>query len=121
MTSSPCKSPNALKLFSLLLITFAFSRPAFPAGQLPRSQSLNGQWILWFDSAADWQHEKLILSPKSLADIPVHPPSIGWEQLTKNGESCRVPATWDEVYPHRHGVGWYWRTVRIPKSAAGMN
>ncbi len=39
--------------------------------------------------------------------------------MLKGGESFRVPATWDEVYPHRHGVGWYWRKVRIPSSARG--
>ena len=120
MMSSPCKSPNALKLLPLLLITFAFSSPAFPAGQLPRSQSLNGTWNLWFDSSADWQHEQIFLHPKNLADIPVHPPTIGWDEMLKSGEAFRVPATWDEVYPHRHGVGWYWRKVRIPSAARGM-
>ena len=121
MTSSPRKSPNALKLFSLLLITVAFSAPAFPARLLPRSQSLNGTWNLWFDTSADWQHEQIFLHPQDLAEIPVHPPTIGWDEMLKGGEAFRVPATWDEVYPHRHGVGWYWRQVRITAAARGMS
>ncbi len=111
---------NALKLFFIFLIFFASSSHAFPADQQPRSQSLNGTWNLWFDSSADWQHEKLVLDPQSLADIPVHAPTIGWDEMLKKGEPYRVPATWDEVYPHHHGVGWYWRQVRIPAAARGM-
>jgi hypothetical protein len=39
--------------------------------------------------------------------------------MLKLGEPYRVPATWNEVYPRQHGVGWYWRTVRIPPNAKG--
>jgi len=104
----------------ILLIILAYSAQASPANHFPRSQSLNGTWNLWFDSNADWQHEKLILDPKNLADIPTHEPTIGWDEMLKHGESYPVPATWDEVYPRHHGVGWYWRKVRIPNAAKGM-
>jgi hypothetical protein len=120
MMSSPWKNPKALKLFSLLLITFAFSSPASPGDNIRSSLSLNGTWNLWFDSSADWQHEKLILNPKTLGEIPSYLPTIGWDEMLKKGEPYRVPATWDEVYPHHHGVGWYWRKVRIPSAAKGM-
>ena len=121
MTPRP-KNLNALKPLLMLLVSAIFSSgPMFAAGKLPPSQSLDGTWNLWFDASADWQHEKLILDPKSLGDIPVYPPTIGWDEMLKKGEPYRVPATWDEAYPHRHGVGWYWRSVRIPIGVKGMS
>jgi hypothetical protein len=111
---------TALKAALVLLISFAFCTSALAAGNLRSSQSLNGTWNLWFDANVDWQHEKLVLSPKSLGDIPTHAPTIGWEEMLKAGKPFPVPATWDETDPHHHGVGWYWRQVRIPTAARGM-
>ena len=103
-----------------LLIFLTFFGHAFPSDHLLRSQSLDGTWNLWFDANAGWKHEKLILNPKGLGDLPTYGPTIGWDEMLKKGEPFRVPATWDEVHPHHHGVGWYWRKVRIPSAAKGM-
>jgi hypothetical protein len=86
---------------------------------LPRQQSLNGEWNLWFDGKANWQAEELVLHPANIAEVPVYPPSVGWDEMLKRGQPYRVPATWNEVYPRQHGVGWYWRPVSIPTSAKG--
>ena len=103
----------------VLIGTVLFATLAYPTNKLPRNQSLNGTWNLWFDEKADYQHEKLVLNPKDLGDVPVYPPSIGWDEMLKKGMPYQVPATWDEVYPRHHGVGWYWRTVQIPSTAKG--
>jgi hypothetical protein len=84
-----------------------------------RQQSLNGEWSLWFDEKINWQDEELILHPGDIGKVPVYPPSVGWDEMLKSGRPYRVPATWDEAYPRRHGVGWYWRSVRIPQNAKG--
>jgi hypothetical protein len=108
------------RFFWLLLVGVSiFSRFAYPTNKLTRSESLNGTWNLWFDEKADWQREKLVLNPHDLREVPVYPPTTGWDEMLKKGTSFRVPATWDEVYPRHHGVGWYWRTVQIPRSAMG--
>ncbi len=41
--------------------------------------------------------------------------------MLKKGTPYRVPGTWDEVYPRHHGVGWYWRSVQIPRGARGQH
>ena len=103
----------------LLAAVWLFPHFAYPAVKLSRSASLNGTWSLWFDEKATWQSEKLVLNPQNLREVPIYPPTIGWDEMLKKGTSFPVPATWDEVYPRHHGVGWYWRTVQIPRSAKG--
>jgi hypothetical protein len=108
------------KSFSLLLVGVSlFSHFAYPSEKLPRSESLNGTWNVWFDEKADWQAEKLVLNPQDLRKIPIYPPTAGWDEMLKKGTSFQVPGTWDEVYPRHHGVGWYWRSVQIPHRAKG--
>ncbi len=58
-----------------------------------RSVSLNGQWQIWFDSAAPWQKEKLILEPNDLDQIPRYPPTIGWDAMLEKGEAISTPST----------------------------
>ena len=108
------------KSFWLLLVgALLFSRFACPKDKLPRSESLNGTWNLWFDEKADWQPEKLLLNPQDLRGVSIHPPTAGWDEMLKKGTPYQVPGTWDELYPRHHGVGWYWRSVQIPHSAKG--
>ncbi len=114
MRCHPAKLP-----FSLILGILVSSTLAEAANNLPRTQPLNGTWNLWFDEKTDYLHERLVLNPKDLGEVPVYPPSNGWDEMLKKGVPFRVPATWDEVYPRHHGVGWYWRKVRIPSTARG--
>ncbi|MGD0007389.1 MAG: sugar-binding domain-containing protein [Terriglobia bacterium] len=109
-----CRKPQFQLLLLLLL---AVSHLA--AAALPRRQSLNGAWNLWFDEKADWQHEELARDPHNLAHISTYSPTIGWDEMLKQGQPYRVPATWDEAYPRHHGVGWYWRAIQIPSTARG--
>jgi hypothetical protein len=84
-----------------------------------RSVSLNGQWQIWFDSATQWQKEKLILEPNDLDQIPRCPPTIGWDEMLKKGEAISVPSTWEEKYPDYDGAAWYWRGLQIPQEYQG--
>lgn len=108
------RKPQYQLLLPLLLVVNHLA-----AAALPRQQSLNGAWSLWFDQKAAWQLEKLVLNPQDLREVPIYPPTVGWDEMLKKGTPFLVPATWDEVYPRHHGVGWYWRSVQIPRSAKG--
>lgn len=74
---------------------------------------------MWFDTKANWKQEKLVVDLKDISQVPQYPPSVGWDEMLKLGRPFPVPATWDEVYPRHHGVGWYWRTFHLPKSDKG--
>lgn len=93
--------------------------------------SLSGnQWFLWQDTKAVWQHDRLFLpdEARDLGQLPVNPPTGGWQVLTAgNGQSVHVPGTVEEfktvsVQPQpkdNGGVSWWWRTVKLPAGAKG--
>ena len=84
-----------------------------------RCVSLNGQWQIWFDTSAQWQKEKVFLQPADLSQIPRYSPTVGWEEMLKQGEPMPVPSTWEEKYPDYDGVAWYWRQLEIPQEYQG--
>jgi beta-galactosidase len=124
--AAPCCSIDGLLGIILLAVVCTTLQGPSAAGRqnpdrpaVPRQQSLNGEWNLWFDPKANWQAEEVVLHPSDMAEVPLYPPTVGWDEMLKLGKPYRVPATWNEVYPRQHGVGWYWRPVRIPTSAKG--
>src|SRR5580692_721165 len=100
-----------------------------------------GGWRLWPDRDAVWQNDTLFLpSEANLHDMPVNPPTGGWQALNdQQGIPVTLPSTVEEHYwgafgtrPYAHneaqrgpgtsfqngnylGVSWWWRTVQIPK------
>jgi len=82
--------------------------------QTDRIISLNGEWKIWFDRQAEWNSEKVYLQPERIEDIATYPPSIGWDEMLKEGQTINVPSAWEEIKPEYDGVAWYWRTIKIP-------
>ena len=83
-------------------------------------------WSMWLDGAAEWKNDELFLPPVDLSKIPTNAPTCGWDGLEKQKVvQASVPGTVEQYLPppekgHGHlGVSWWWRTVKIPESAAG--
>lgn len=109
-----------------------------PAGSRRDLVDLSGRgWSLWRDTEAQWEHDDIFLPPVVLAELPVNPPTGGWQTLSsaKNATAVSVPGTveeyfWDEITGDTRadecaivgdykGVSWWWRTMDIPASAKG--
>lgn len=104
-----------------------------------------GKWCLWCDRNAKWQHDELHLPDEfALSDLPVNPPTIGWQRLYESGIEVTLPSTVEERlwgkfgkrdYAHNEyyfarddkqvkngnylGVSWWWTTLKAPKNIAG--
>ena len=85
------------------LLAFALLWLASPALAQSRTVvDLTGPgWTLWLDEDARWQDEELFLPGTPLADIPVRPPTGGWEALEAAlrgpaATSVAVPGTVEE-------------------------
>lgn len=128
-------------LLSLLLLTL--SAPLSPA--FAEDISTSG-WRLWPDREAAWKDDTLYLPVEvQLNQIPVNPPTGGWQQLDdKQGVPVTLPTTVEEHFwgkfgtrPYAHdeaqrgpgtsfqngnylGVSWWWREIQIPKFKTGQ-
>lgn len=109
------------RFFWLLLVGVSiFSRFAYPTNKLTRSESLNGTWNLWFDEKADWQREKLVLNPHDLREVPVYPPTTGWDEMLKGEHPSAyrrrgtksIPATTGSA-----GTGALYRFLAVPRGS----
>ncbi len=94
--------------------------------------SLDGQgWSLWKDKEAVWANDRLYLPHEAvnLAELPINPPTGGWEKLHNNPEALpvSVPGTVEEYLTtsdnprpeHSTGVSWWYRTINIPADLKG--
>lgn len=87
-----------------------------------RTIDLSGDgWRLRRDPEAAWEEDQLFLPPVDLSALPTHPPTDGWEVLSRDGLDVRVPGTveeywWDEVGDYR-GVSWWSRVLTVPPEA----
>lgn len=105
----------------------------------------SGPWRLWCDTKAEWKDDKLYLPGEfKLAELPVNPPTIGWDRLYRSGIEVALPSTveehfWgkfgrreyseDEYYFAKDdkevrngnylGVSWWWTRFRAPEDIAG--
>jgi beta-galactosidase len=98
----------------------ASSREALPLEGRP--------WRVWLDEKAAWRDDTLHAPGETpvLADLPVHPPTGGWDVLTDAlGKACTVPASVEEYfsgganYWTYHGVSWFWCDVEVPAAWKG--
>ena len=103
-------------------------------------------WRLWPDRAAAWKDDTLYLPAEvKLAQLPVNPPTGGWQSLSdQQGLAVTLPTTVEEHFwgsfgtrPYAHneaqrgpgtsfengnylGVSWWWRELEIPKFKPGQ-
>ncbi len=103
-------------------------------------------WRLWPDRAAAWQDDTLYLPAEvKLDQMPVNPPSGGWQVLDdQQGLAVTLPSTVEEHFWGTYGtrpyapneaqrghgtsfengnylgVSWWWREIQIPKFKAGQ-
>jgi len=92
----------------------------------PCKITISGEgWRIWLDSAAAWQNDPLFLPGEfDICELPVNPPTIGWESLFhNNGIECSIPATAEEYFGESNewtyeGVMWFSREVFIPNNYA---
>lgn len=97
----------------LLLLTGGYAY----AQRLTLNLTDTGNWKIWLDKEASWKEDKLFLPGEFvLSDLPVNPPTCGWEQLFNTyGKSCQVPTTVEEQFGTTHdwkyhGVSWFYTT-----------
>ena len=108
----------------------------------PDSVVLDDAWHLWLDTQAPWQNDKLYLPEDvNLAQLPVNPPTGGWDVLTDQaGLAVTLPGTVEEHYwgkpplptanpdnpasvvglnsPYK-GVSWWYRNFTPPALQPG--
>ena len=82
-------------------------------------------WRLWKVDDTTWKQEEVFLPPVTIAKLPVHPPTGGWEVLNNsNGLNVQVPGTAEEYLQKVSGpdgdikgVSWWYRTIQIPAAS----
>ncbi len=121
-----------LPVTTLMLILLS-SQCRRPSEQFERySLDLGNQtWRLRLDKEADWVDDPLFLPPVNLSEVPVNPPTFGWEALKANpGKAIRIPATVEEFFWGEEGnefgvsgnyvgVSWFTTGFSIPEDQAG--
>jgi beta-galactosidase len=97
-------------------------------------QALSGPgWKLSLDRDAQWRNDTAYLPPVDISQLPVHPPSSGWDALKDApGMVVSVPGTVEEYYwgllggessrdgsGDYVGVSWWSRTFAVPPKLQG--
>lgn len=126
----------------LLIASLALLSLSLHAGDISTSG-----WRLWPDRDATWKNDTLYLpSEVNLGQMPVNPPTGGWEALNdQQGMPVTLPTTVEEHYwgsfgvrPYAHGeaqrgpgtsfgngnylgVSWWWREIDVPKFKPGQH
>ncbi len=111
--------------FWYVAIALAIGLPAAVRATDRQEIDLSGAgWRLWLDRAAAWQHDKLFFPAPPAADLPVNPPTGGWEALAgAEPRAVAVPGTVEEYLQTTPGpagdltgVSWWCRTFDVPKA-----
>ncbi|MCC2548699.1 hypothetical protein LJY25_19785 [Hymenobacter sp. BT175] len=118
-------------LVLLLLLGCSFqSRTQTGSGRIEQDLS-NQDWKLWLDPAARWVTDKLYLSPVDVAQLPVRPPTGGWDALNgANAQTVHLPATVEQYYWGHNGnafglsgnylgVSWFSTRLDVPAALKG--
>lgn len=125
--------PHMMKTNLKLLLIIMVLLPGIVSAQSGRTEvELSGDgWNLWLDHAAVWAHDAVYLPPVDISNLPVNPPTVGWEAL-HNGDASdkivEVPGTveqhyWGEIggiIPNSGGdfvgVSWWSRMFELDPS-----
>ena len=73
--------------------------PSFNAAAQGRQEvDLSGKgWKLWHDKGAAWQQDELFFPAPDVSQLPVNPPTGGWEVLNSaQAQEVAVPGTVEE-------------------------
>ncbi|MFC1528336.1 glycoside hydrolase family 2 protein [Candidatus Latescibacterota bacterium] len=83
-------------------------------------------WILWLDREADWKNDSIYMPPVDITEIPVNPPTCGWDMFDRVGEKIKVtvPGTVEEyrwgangnpigIAGDYRGVSWWSRSFTL--------
>lgn len=144
----PFSRRSFFKLGSATAVAAAFAGRHLPAASIAESTipiSDDG-WRMWPDAQAPWQDDDLHLPDEvDLAQLPVRPPTGGWQALhPRQGIPVTLPASAEQYYwgklssrPYTsaeyeyaeidpevingayRGVSWFWREFDLPAAAAG--
>lgn len=83
-------------------------------------------WKLWLDTAAQWKNDVLYAPPVDIRNLPVTPPTGGWDKLQQaKGITVHLPATVEEYYWGKNGnsfgvsgnylgVSWFTTQLTVP-------
>ncbi len=79
-------------------------------------------WSLWLDREATWKNDKLFFPVPALSELPVNPPTGGWDALVPaKTVPVAVPGTVEEYLQTKPGpegdltgVSWWFRTIELP-------
>ena len=124
---------NILLATLLIVIGIEFLIPADVfAGPDRWEVELSGPgWRLWRDRDADWTNDDLYLPPVTIAELPVNPPSCGWEHLdVVCDRKVSVPGTVEEYFwgdngnpiglaGDYRGVSWWSTTFTLYQELRG--
>jgi len=108
-------------------VGLAWARPAASAAGRETLDLTGAGWQVWLDREAAWTNDVLHRpGDVKLAELPVNPPTGGWEVLDSNlGTKCTLPAVVEEIFSGGqhlwtyHGVIWFWRDVAVPADWKG--
>ena len=130
------------KILPIASIVLSLIIGSFAHADVSGAANLDEGWRLWLDPEAVWQHDTLYLPEDViLTNLPVNPPTGGWEMLNgRAGIKVSLPATVEEYYfnkaPARtmttasrsnivaadgyyKGVSWWYRTFTPPALRPG--
>jgi beta-galactosidase len=93
----------------------------------------NSNWKLWLDTNATWMNDTLFAPPVNIKNIAVHPPTGGWNALSKaQGKTVHLPATVEQYYWGMNGnpfgvsgnylgVSWWTTNFPVPATSKGKH
>lgn len=137
---------SGIFFFVIIILSLLFYKTLDAADAANVLTVPDGGWRLWPDTNAEWKTDTIYLPGQfDLSQLPVHPPTDGWDVLNnKTGLSVTLPGTVEEYFwgkfGLRHyqnneyyyakkgdqqvmngnylGVSWWWRDVVVPGSFA---
>lgn len=93
------------------------------------AQTLDGTWHVYQDKKAQWENDKLYLPSElpSMAELPLNPPTEGWNVLNDKARTVTVPGSIEQYFTVKSqpspddskGVSWWWRTIKVPAAQKG--
>lgn len=124
---------NTVKSFVLVLVMALYGASAIGQNGRTEMELSNASWKLWLDHGALWANDDIFLPPINISELPVNPPTIGWDKLHNNPSAIdtNVPGTVEEHYwgeiggviPNTggdyQGVSWWSRTFELDPSLKG--
>lgn len=120
-------SLRSLTVCLLLMVSASVWGKSSVAGRF--SESLDGDWHLYVDKNAQWENDTLYLPSEvpPMAQLPLNPPTGGWNVLTQSSIPVTVPGSVEQFCTKKvqpspddsKGVSWWWRTFSVPADQKG--